>query len=333
MKFSGYSENSLLKASFSQGRGEIMLLALSNEKRKRVVFWLFLAPVLFAFFMVIIIPFILGIYYSFTDWSSSARTAEGLKFLGFQNYAKSFSDPGFLYSFIITSAFTLFNVIAVNVTGILLALLVTSQLKFRNFYRAGFFVPNLIGGLVLGYVWQFIFNNALPSFGTSLSGLAFLADPENLVLSKVSTSMMALVIVDTWRSGGYIMMIYIAAIESIPTELNEASKIDGATGIQRFFFITIPMIAQAFTITTFLTLVNSFKAFDVNVSLTSGGPSTMFLGKPIFGTELLAMNIYNTAFIGNNLAMGQARAVIFFVVLVMISVFQVYTNKKKEVEM
>ncbi len=310
-----------------------MHFSLSNEQRKRALFWLFLAPVLFAFVMVIIIPFMLGIYYSFTDWSSSAKTADGLKFLGFRNYYKSFSDPDFLYSFIITSLFTLFNVIIVNVTGIVLALLVTTQLKFRNLYRAGFFIPNLIGGLILGYVWQFIFNNAIPSIGASFSALGFLAQPENLVLSRVSTSMMAMIVVSTWKFGGYIMMIYIAAIESIPTELAEASKIDGATPVQHFFHITIPMIAQAFTITMFLTLVNSFKEFDVNVSLTSGGPSTMFMGKPIFGTELLAMNIYNTAFIGNDLALGQARAVLFFVVLVMISVFQVYINKKKEVEL
>lgn len=310
-----------------------MKSSFSHAARRRLLFWLFLAPVLFAFVMVIVVPFLLGIYYSFTDWSSSARTADGLKFLGLKNYYDSFGDPGFLYSFIITSLFTVFNVIAVNVTGIALALMVTAKLKFRNLYRAAFFIPNLIGGLILGYVWQFIFNNALPSFGAAFDSLSFLAKPENLVLSRVSGSMLAMIVVSTWKFGGYIMMIYIAAIESIPTELSEASRIDGAGPVSNFIHITIPMIAQAFTITMFLTLVNSFKEFDVNVSLTSGGPSTIFMDKPIFGTELLAMNIYNTAFIGNNLAMGQARAVIFFWVLVIVSLVQVYINKKREVEL
>lgn len=310
-----------------------MQLSLNQAQKKRIAFWVFLAPVLFAFIMVIIIPFFWGIFYSFTDWSSTARTGGGLEFLGLQNYYDTFKDPGFLYSFLITVLFTVFNVVAVNFLGILLALLVTSKLKFRNFYRAGFFIPNLIGGLVLGYVWQFIFNNALPAFGGAVPGLEFLALPENLMLAQVPSSVMALVIVNTWRYGGYIMMIYIAAIESVPVELNEASKIDGATGVQHFFHITVPMIAQAFTITMFLTLVNSFKEFDVNVSLTSGGPSTMFLDQPIQGTELLAMHIYNTAFIGNDMALGQARAVIFFIIVALVSIVQVYYNKKKEVEL
>ncbi len=314
-------------------KGVAMQLTFIQAQKKQIAFWLFLTPVLFAFIMVIIIPFFWGIYLSFTDWSSTARTGSGLEFLGLENYINSFKDPGFLYSFLITVLFTVLNVIAVNVLGITLALLVTSKLKFKNFYRAGFFIPNLIGGLVLGYVWQFIFNNAIPAFGSGVPGMEFMAQPENLMLARVPSSVMALVIVNTWRFGGYIMMIYIAAIESVPIELNEASRIDGATGIQHFFHITVPMIAQAFTITMFLTLVNSFKEFDVNVSLTSGGPSTMFLEQPIQGTELLAMHIYNTAFIGNDMAMGQARAVVFFVIVALVSIVQVYFNKKKEVEL
>jgi raffinose/stachyose/melibiose transport system permease protein len=152
-------------------------------------------------------------------------------------------------------------------------------------------------------------------------------------LSKNTTAILALVIVGTWQYAGYIMMIYIAAIENVPVELHEAAKIDGATPFIRLTKITIPMAAQAFTVTMFLTLVNSFKQFDVNVSLTSGGPSVMYLGKPILGTELLALNIYDTAFVSNNLAMGQARAVVFFFVLAIISLVQVSVNKKKEIEL
>jgi raffinose/stachyose/melibiose transport system permease protein len=163
--------------------------------------------------------------------------------------------------------------------------------------------------------------------------LSFLSEPENLILGQRNSAVMAIVIAGTWQYAGYIMMIYVAAIEGVPAELHEAADIDGANAWSKLWNITIPMVAQAFTITMFLTLLNSFKQFDVNVSLTAGGPSTMFMGKPIYATELLALNIYNTAFVGNNIAMGQARAVIFFLVLLVIALIQVYVNKKKEVEM
>ncbi len=299
---------------------------MTKDRSATTVFWLFLAPVLFAFLFVIVIPFILGIFYSFTDWSSSAGSGAGLKFVGLKNFTDSFRDPAFLYSFLVTSAYTVINVISINVVSLVLALLVTSRIRLRNIYRVGFFVPNLIGGLILGYIWQFIFNNALPALG------GFLANPDNLILSKVGTSVLALVAAGTWQYGGYIMMIFIAAIEGVPVELHEAAMMDGARGFQRFIKVTVPMIAQAFTITLFLTLVNSFKQFDVNVSLTAGGPSTIFLGKPIYATELLALHIYNTAFAANHLAMGQARAVVFFLVLVVISIVQVNATKKGEIE-
>ena len=163
--------------------------------------------------------------------------------------------------------------------------------------------------------------------------LAALASPENLILGKSTSAVMALVIVGTWQYAGYIMMIYIAAIENVPVELHEAAMIDGAGPMQRLRAITLPMAAQAFTVTMFLTLVQSFKQFDVNVSLTSGGPSTMFKGVPVLGTELLALNIYNTAFLPNFLAQGQARAVVFFLVLAVIALVQVAVNKKKELEL
>ena len=153
------------------------------------------------------------------------------------------------------------------------------------------------------------------------------------MLGNPASAIMALVIVGTWQYAGYIMMIYVAAIENIPVELMEAAMIDGASPFQRLRAITLPMVAQAFTVTMFLTLVQSFKQFDVNVSLTSGGPSTIFMDQPILGTELLALNIYNTAFRSNLLAMGQARAVLFFLVLTVISLIQVGMNKKKELEL
>lgn len=302
------------------------------KKRNRFVFWLFLIPILFAFLMVVIIPFFLGIFYSMTSWSSSARLGATLEFVGITNFVESLKDPSFIYSFILTSVYTALNVLAINAVAFGLALLVTSAIKGRNIYRVGFFLPNLIGGLILGYIWQFVFNNAIPTLGELLK-LPFLADPENLVLADRNASVVALVIVGTWQYAGYIMMIYVAALESVPVELLEAARIDGAGAFQRLRNITIPMVAQAFTITVFLTLVNSFKQFDVNVSLTSGGPSTIFMGKPMNGTELLALDIYNTAFLANNLAEGQARAFLFFLVLVLISVLQVRAGKKREVEL
>lgn len=274
----------------------------------------------------------MGVFYSFTNWTSSARADNALKFIGMGNYLKSVRDPAFIFSFGLTLGYTVLNMIFINVVAFALALLVTSKLRLKNIYRVGFFVPNLIGGLILGYVWQFIFNNAIPSLGKLVPFLSFLGVPENFLLGTNTTAILALVAVGTWQYAGYIMMIYIAAIENVPAELHEAAMIDGASPFARLLKITIPMAAQAFTVTMFLTLVQSFKQFDVNVSLTSGGPSTMFMGKPILGTELLALNIYNTAFVSNNLAMGQARAVIFFLVLAVISMIQVRANKKKEQE-
>ena len=306
---------------------------MEKTRENRIVFWLFLTPVLFAFLMVVIIPFFMGIFYSFTSWSSSARAGGGLKFIGLTNFTESLSDPSFLYSFILTFVYTAINVLAINLVSFALALLVTSAIKGRNIYRVGFFLPNLIGGLILGYVWQFIFNNAIPGIGKAWEFLALLANPDNLILADRNASVLALVVVGTWQYAGYIMMIFVAALESVPVELHEAARIDGASGWHRLKNITIPMVAQAFTITLFLTLVNSFKQFDVNVSLTSGGPAAMFLGKPLFGTELLALDIYRTAFVANNLAQGQARAFIFFIVLVVISIIQVRTSKKREIEL
>ncbi len=305
---------------------------MKRNGKNSLVFWLFLAPVLFAFVMVIVIPFFLGVFYSFTNWSSSARADNALRFVGLVNFQKGLRDPTFGYSFLITIVYTVINMIVINVVAFLLALLVTSKTKLRNLYRAGFFIPNLIGGLILGYIWQFIFNNAVPSLGTFL-GFTSWANPANLILAKRTSAIAAMIAAGTWQYAGYIMVIYVAAIENVPVELHEAAQIDGASPFTRMRVITIPMASQAFTITLFLTLVQSFKQFDVNVSLTAGGPSTIFMGKPIFGTELLAMNIYDTAFVSNDLAGGQARAVIFFLVLAVVSMAQVSINKKREIEL
>ena len=287
---------------------------------------LFLAPVLFAFTMVMVIPFFLGIYYSMTDFNG-VRT--DLTFVGLKNYETMFSDPLFLHSFLVTVEYTVINVIFVNVVAFALSLMVTSNLKGRNFLRAGFFVPNLIGGIVLGYIWQFVFNNVITQTATSL-GLNFLTKS---LISNKDTVIWAMSLVNVWQYAGYIMMIYVAAIQGIPANLMEAASVDGANYWTRLTKILIPMLASSFTITTFLTLTNSFKQFDLNMSLTNGGPAGMYMMKAVKTSELLALNIYNTAITKNMWGDGQARAVIFFIVLVCISLVQVAINKRKEVEM
>ena len=296
----------------------------SRQKRKLTEF-LFLLPTLIAFLMVIIIPFIFGIYYSFTDWQGTGAVSQ---MVGFENYKGIFQEAGFLHSFLVTLLFTVLNIITVNVVAFVISLLVTSEIRGRNVYRAGFFVPNLIGGIVLGLVWQFIFSNILPSIGQSL-GLSTLSKS---LISNKDTVMITLVTVNTWQYAGYIMLIYVAAIQGISKSVMEAAEVDGARYWTRVRKIQIPLMANAFTISLFLTLTNSFKMYDVNVALTNGGPVSIFMMKPVQASELLALNIYNTAFKYNNMAQGQAKAVIFFIVLTIFSVIQVTWNKSKEVE-
>jgi len=299
-----------------------------ERKKEKIMFWVFLAPALLAFMMVQIVPFFLGLFYSFTNWTAAAQSSVDI--VGLKNYIDAFSDTTFLYSTIITTLYTLMNIILVNIVAFLLALLVTSQIKGRNIYRAGFFLPNVIGGIILGYIWQFVFNSFVPKIGLAMGITWF---DSNMILANANTALIALVIVSTWQYAGYIMMIYVAALQNVPRDLIEAAQIDGATAWQRFKAVTVPMLMPAFTVTLFLTLVNSFKQYDVNASLTGPGPSIFFMGKAINGTELLAQNIANTSLVLRNTALAQAKAIIFFVVLVVFSLIQVYLTKKREVEL
>ena len=298
---------------------------MTSKQKRQLTEFLFLLPTLLAFVMVIIIPFIFGIFYSFTDWQGTGAASQ---MVGLANYKAILQEPAFFHSFLITIKFTIYNIISVNVVAFCISLLVTSDIRGRDLYRAGFFVPNLIGGIVLGLIWQFIFSNIIPAVGKML-GWQLLSKS---LLSNKDTVMFTMVTVNTWQYAGYIMLIYVAAIQGISKSVMEAAVVDGASYWTRVTRIQIPLMANAFTISLFLTLTNSFKMYDVNVALTNGGPVGVFMMKPVQASELLALNIYQTAFKYNNMAQGQAKAVIFFVVLTVFSIIQVSYNKSKEVE-
>jgi len=278
------------------------------------VFWIFLAPVVAAFLLVIIIPFFLGVFYSFTDWSSSAANQGGLKFVGFANYDKSLHDPKFLFSFGVTSVYTVLNMIAVNAVAFGLALLVSTQIKGRNVYRAGFFIPNLIGGLVLGFVWQFIFNAAIPFIGPQI-GLGFLADPKNYLLANNVGALMALVIVGTWQSAGYIMMIYLAAIQSVPVELHEAAQIDGAGPARRLMRITLPLLKPTILFVTTISIFGGFAMFEESFIFWQGN-SPNNVGLTMVGL------LYKGGFQQGDLGMASTYGLVLMLIVFSLSLIQ-----------
>lgn len=287
---------------------------MSKKRNDKLSFWLFVAPSLISLILVVGIPFIMGIYYTFTNWNGANPN---YNFVGLQNYIGLFKDTQFIYSFKITIVYTAVSVITINLIGFGLAYMVTRNLKTKNLLRTGFFMPNLIGGLILGFIWQFIFNSVFTAAGSAI-GSNFLSTS---LLQERNTAILAMIIVSSWQYAGYIMVVYVAALENVPKDLIEASYIDGATSRQSIRYITIPMIYPAITVGLFLTLANSFKMFDLNFSLS-----------PLKTTEMLALNIYKEAFVSNNMGVGQAKAVIFFILVTIISLTQVYITKKREVE-
>lgn len=285
-------------------------------RTKDLSYWLFLAPVLLALSLVVIVPLTLGIYYSFTDWNG----IEVGGFIGFKNYVNLFKDQEFMDSLWFTVKFSVVSIILINFIGLSLALIVTSKIKTNKFLRTIFFMPNLIGGLILGFIWQFIFIKVFAGLGSVL-GIESL----NGWLSTTQTGFWGLVILMSWQMSGYIMVIYIAYLEGVPQELIEAAEIDGASPFQRLRYIVFPLVAPAFTVSMFLTMSNTFKLYDQNLSLTAGGPFN--------STQMVAMQIFKTAFGESEMAYAQAKAVIFFIIVAVISLTQVYFNKKREVEM
>lgn len=291
--------------------------ALSNKTKEKMWFGFFIGPVLLAFSIVVLIPMLVGIYISFTSWNGIGEAT----WVGLDNYINLFrNNPEFFQSFIFTAKFAVVSIILINLIGFTLAMLVTRGLKGSNVLRSIFFLPNLIGGLILGFIWQFIFTKGFEAIA-KLTGIVSFEG----WLSNQSTGFWGLAILMSWQMAGYMMIIYISAIQNIPDDVIEASMIDGANSFQRLKNIILPLVMPGFTVGVFLTLSNSFKLYDQNLSLTGGGPFK--------STEMLAMNIYNTAFKFNEFGLAQAKAIIFLITVAVISLTQMYFSKKKEVEM
>jgi len=268
------------------------------------------------FSIVLVVPFVNGVYYTFTDWDGFETT----KLVGFSNYAESFQDPTFWSTLRFTALFVVVSLVLVNAVAFGLALIVTSKLKSANFLRTFFFVPNLVGGVVLGVIWQFIFNSAIVALANKYDWELF----KQSWLQDTNKAFWALIIVTVWQSSGYMMIVYITGLVSIENDVLEASQIDGASPLRTLFTIKIPLMAQAFTIALFLTLRGGFMAYDVNVALTGGGPFRT--------TELISLHIFQDAFANGNFGTGQSKAVVMFLIVALAALVQVTVSKRYEVQ-
>lgn len=278
------------------------------EKAIKKYWPVFLVPTLVAFIIGFVVPFIMGVWLSFCDFT----TVTDAEFTGFENYLKAIQDTVFQHAFWYTALFAIVSLVVINIIAFALALALTQKMRGTNLFRTVFFMPNLIGGIVLGYIWQLIFNGILAQYSQAINlnewyGFA------------------GLVILVSWQQIGYMMIVYIAGLQSIPTDVLEAAEVDGAGPWQRLKSVIIPMMMPSITICTFLSITNGFKLFDQNLSLTAGEPSKM--------SELLALNIYNTFYgrVGWE-GVGQAKAVIFCIVVVAIGLIQLRVTRSREVQ-
>ena len=278
------------------------------EKSMKRYMPIFVLPTFFAFILGFIIPFVLGVGLSFCKFT----TVTDAKFIGFSNYVEALKDTVFRHSFWYTTLFAVTSLIVINILAFALAMALTQKLRGTNIFRTIFFLPNLIGGIVLGYIWQLIFNGILAKYETALA-------------LNEWYGFWGLIILVSWQQIGYMMIIYIAGLQSIPGDVIEAAQIDGANRFQRLWKVTVPMMMPSITICIFLSITNGFKLFDQNLSLTAGEPSKL--------SEMMALNIYNT-FYGRSgwEGVGQAKAVIFFVIVVAIGLIQLRATRSKEVQ-
>jgi raffinose/stachyose/melibiose transport system permease protein len=278
---------------------------------------LFLGPTTLFFVMTVVVPFIYGIYLTLNKMDTPS---DPMVFSGLLNYVDAFKDSDFWTSLWLTLRFVIATVFFVNLVGFGLAYLVTSGMRIQNAMRTAYFTPNLIGGLVLGYLWQFVFVQSLPAIGEKLGiqwlKLGWLGDPH--------MAFWALVLVTIWQTSGYMMIIFIAGLISIPRDVVEASRIDGAGPFRRLLNVTLPLMVPSFVVTIFLSLKNAFMVYDLNFSLTKGGPFN--------STEMVSMHVVNKAFVQSNYGTGQAEAIVLFVIVAVVTGIQVYSSKKMEVE-
>ena len=279
---------------------------------------LFALPTVLCFAVFFVVPLAMGIYLSFTSF----RTVTDAKWVGLKNYVDALSDPEFGAALWRSVLFTIVTTIIVNVVSFLLAYMFTKAMRGANLFRSVFFMPNLIGGIVLGYIWSMIFDGILSRYGTS-------------ILLNTKLGFWGLIILMCWQQIGYMMIIYIAGLQAVPEDMLEAAKIDGASRWQTLWKVTIPNVMPSITICTFLSLTNGFKLFDQNLALTGGQPYTILSdGSSIKETEMLALNILNT-FYGQNVnsrGTAQAKAVLFFILVATIGLLQLSANRKKEVQ-
>ena len=277
---------------------------------------LFIWPVFVVFMIGFVWPFIQGIYLSFCRFN----TPRDAQWEGISNYVKAIKDPGFMNAFWNTAGFAVVSIIIINVVAFAIAYALTQKMRGSNLYRTVFFMPNLIGGVVLGYIWSMIFDGILKNYGTYLTANGMFG-------------FWGLVILVAWQQIGYMMIIYIAGLQAVPEDMLEAARMDGATGSQTLFKVIIPNVMPAITTCTFLTLTNSFKLFDQNLALTGGLPSIIQNGAKVNVSELLALNIYSTYNIGKNYhGIAQAKAVVFFILVAVLAIAQQKATRSKEVE-
>ena len=278
------------------------------QKTLKRYFPIFVLPTLIAFSFAFIIPFVMGVYLSFCKF----KTITNAQFVGLGNYIKIFADKDFANAFGFTLKFSVVSIVTINVFAFILALALTRKIKGTNLFRTVFFMPNLIGGIILGYIWQQMINAVLLKYETTL-----VANP--------TYGFWGLIILMNWQMIGYMMIIYVAGLQNVPTDLIEAAEIDGATSLQTLFKVKIPMVMPSITICLFLTVSNSFKLFDQNLALTAGAPSKK--------TAMLALDIYNTFYGRSGFeGVGQAKAVLFFIVVAVIALGQLVLTRRKEVE-
>ena len=280
--------------------------------------WFFLGPVTVAFAIGFVWPFVQGIYLSLCKF----KLISDAKFIGFDNYITAFQDENFLRSFWYTALFAIVSLVIINVLAFAVAYALTQGIKGSNIFRTVFFMPNLIGGIVLGYIWSMIFDGILSKFGTS-------------ILQNSTWGFWGLIILLCWQQVGYMMIIYIAGLQAVSEDIHEAAMIDGANGWQKLFKVTIPNVMPSITICTFLTLTNGFKLFDQNLALTQGLPYIIQPdGSAIKTTEMLALNIYQTFYSQGSTSPGvaQAKAVVFFILVAGLGLMQLAVTRKKEVQ-